>query len=349
MLNGGCTGITIPASISANMQIRVFVDGGNYCLFMEVLDSNNNGFTDKGWDAFIVNMNGPTREIIHQAPHTAYDISTENQAIEVFRATNSRACMIAGTHRNANSGEGICQGQDLGYSDSDAAHSVQNMFQPALYAIDLWYGATNYHVIQWHGMAQDTCSDNAFCSHGFDATPQITDKCRDIINRQQFYNPSWTVGAPGITSCSLVATTNVQARFLNGVAQNSVCGTAATSYSGQFISLEQDPNMRNSANWIASVVDIWNTGPPTAPFSLVATGATRSIRLAWKGSVRVTGYNIKRSTSATGPFNTIQTGVTSLTYTDPNLPRGITYYYVVSASNTEGESNNSNVASNKAK
>jgi hypothetical protein len=349
MLNGGCTGISMPASLNGIMQIRTFTDDKLYCLFMEVGDANNNGVTDKGWDTFIVNMAGPTREIIHQSPHTAYDIGTEVQAVEVFKATNSRAFMMAGSHRNALTSAGTCQGDDGGYTDSDAAHAVENTFQPALYAIDAWYGATAYHVIQWHGMAASTCGDNVFCSHGYDALPGISDKCSDIKNSMKFYHPTWVIGTPGQSSCSLVASTNVQARFLNGVAPGSVCGTAASGYSGQFISLEQDPTMRSSQDWIASIIDIWNSGPPTAPSNLVATGKTRAIALSWTGGVRVTGYNIKRATSANGPFQTVQTNVQSTSYTDPNLPRGITFYYKVSASNTEGESGDSNMASAKVK
>jgi hypothetical protein len=239
---------------------------------------------------------------------------------------------------------GDCQG-DSGYSNSDAAHNKDNMFQSTLLELDAWYGNVAYHVIQWHGMASDTCSDHVFCSHGYDAAPAITDKCRDIINSMKFYHPTWVVGAPGVTSCSLIASTNTQARFLNGVAPASVCGTAANSFSGQFISLEQDSAMRNSQDWVATVIDIWNTGVPTTPSSLTATGGSRSITLKWTGSVRTTGYNVKRSMTASGPFTTIATNVQTTQYTDNNLPRTTTFYYQVSASNTEGESGNSNVAS----
>src|SRR5687768_3946743 len=84
------------------------------------------------------------------------------------------------------------------------------------------------------GMASSTCSDHVFCSHGFDALPTINDKCSDIKNSMKTYHPTWIVGVPGQSSCTLIATTNTQARWLNGVADNQVCGTAANSYSGQF-------------------------------------------------------------------------------------------------------------------
>jgi hypothetical protein len=165
----------------------------------------------------------------------------------------------------------------------------------------------------------------------------------------KYYHPTWIIGHPGTSSCSLVASTNVQARFLNGVSPNNVCGTAASSYSGQFISLEQDPTHRLSGDWIASIIDIWNTGPPTNPTSLTAVPGKKKVSLSWTGSVRVTGYNIKRATSAAGPFTTIQTNVQATTFENINLPSQMTFYYKVSASNLDGESGDTNVASAKTK
>ena len=49
-------------------------------------------------------------------------------------------------------------------------------------------------------------------------------------------------------------------------------------------------------------------------------------------------YNVKRGTSAGGPYATIARNVKDLTYTDSNVVNGTTYYYVLSASNEAGES-----------
>jgi hypothetical protein len=348
MLNGGCTGISIPASLSGIMSIRQFTDDKTYCVFQETGDSNGNGITDKGWDTFITANEPNMREIFHSAPHTAYDISTEVQAAEIFRGTNSRCLLIAGAHRNANS-NGNCQYQDQGYASSDAAHNNDNMHQATLEEVDSWYGNTMYHHVQWHGMASSTCGDNVFCSHGYDALPGISHKCTDIKNSLKFYRPTWIVGTPGQSSCSLIASTNTQARFLNGVAASQVCGTSATSFSGQFISLEQDPNQRTSANWIATVIDVWNTGPPTNPTSLVATGGSRSIKLTWTGSVRVDSYTVLRATSCTGTFTVRASGVTAIPWTDTGLNRGQVFCYKVYATNEFGNSGESNTASGTAK
>nr|WP_224753658.1 glycoside hydrolase family 6 protein [Paenibacillus terricola] len=84
---------------------------------------------------------------------------------------------------------------------------------------------------------------------------------------------------------------------------------------------------------------------PAAPTGLTATAGNAQVVLAWTASTGATSYNVKRSTTSGGTFTTIATGVTGTTYTDTGLTNGTTYYYVVSAVNSAGESANSSVAS----
>src|SRR5262249_20231971 len=51
------------------------------------------------------------------------------------------------------------------------------------------------------------------------------------------------------------------------------------------------------------------------------------------------------STTSGGPFTTIATGVTSTSFTNTGLTNGTTFFFVVSAVNSAGESGNSNQAS----
>ncbi len=78
--------------------------------------------------------------------------------------------------------------------------------------------------------------------------------------------------------------------------------------------------------------------PPAAPTDLVATGGIGQISLAWSGSIGATSYNVKRATSASGPYATIASGLTAATYVDNAATGGSTYYYVVTAQNAYGES-----------
>jgi fibronectin type 3 domain-containing protein len=86
--------------------------------------------------------------------------------------------------------------------------------------------------------------------------------------------------------------------------------------------------------------------PPPAPTGLTATAVSSSqINLSWTASSGATSYNIKRATVSGGPYTTIATGVTATGFSDVGLSASTTYYYVVSAVNSGGESANSTQAS----
>ncbi|OFW10508.1 MAG: hypothetical protein A3H96_25110 [Acidobacteria bacterium RIFCSPLOWO2_02_FULL_67_36] len=81
-----------------------------------------------------------------------------------------------------------------------------------------------------------------------------------------------------------------------------------------------------------------DTTAPTAPANLTVTQGTRSLTLAWQGSadnVGVTGYQIWRATSASGPFTQVAT-VSGTSYTNTGLRKGRTYYYYVKAFDAAG-------------
>ncbi|GMK37672.1 hypothetical protein PCCS19_07260 [Paenibacillus sp. CCS19] len=84
---------------------------------------------------------------------------------------------------------------------------------------------------------------------------------------------------------------------------------------------------------------------PAAPASLTATAGNAQATLAWTASNGATSYNVKRATTSGGPYTTVATGVAGLSYTNTGLTNGTTYYYVVSAVNSAGESANSAPAS----
>ena len=85
--------------------------------------------------------------------------------------------------------------------------------------------------------------------------------------------------------------------------------------------------------------------PPPAPTGLAATPGKKKISLTWNAAPGANSYNVKRSTTNGGPYSTIATNVSSTSYSNGGLVTGRTYYYVVSAVNTGGESTNSNQAS----
>ena len=88
--------------------------------------------------------------------------------------------------------------------------------------------------------------------------------------------------------------------------------------------------------------------PPTAPGSLTATAESQTqINLTWAdNSSNETGFIVARSTTSGGPYTDIVTlaaGTTS--YSNTGLTANTTYYYVVRATNTGGDSANTAQAS----
>ena len=97
------------------------------------------------------------------------------------------------------------------------------------------------------------------------------------------------------------------------------------------------------------VAALYNDGisPPLAPMTLTETYTNTQVTLNWSGVLWATGYNVKRGTISGGPYTTIA-DVTVPTYTDASGVSGTTYYYVVTAVNSEGEGAVSNEVSEVA-
>jgi hypothetical protein len=82
-----------------------------------------------------------------------------------------------------------------------------------------------------------------------------------------------------------------------------------------------------------------NAVTPTVVESLTGTGATPqySVSLSWNASTGVAGYNIYRSTSASGSYVKINSSLDANTaYTDTSVASGHTYYYEATAVDSSG-------------
>ncbi len=80
------------------------------------------------------------------------------------------------------------------------------------------------------------------------------------------------------------------------------------------------------------------SAPPTFPAGLFARGTNASVVLGWASSLNATSYNVQRATNSGGPYTTIATGITNLTYADTTAEAGRLYFYTLTASNAFGES-----------
>jgi hypothetical protein len=81
------------------------------------------------------------------------------------------------------------------------------------------------------------------------------------------------------------------------------------------------------------------------PTGLAAAAGGGQVALTWNASANASGYNVKQSTTSGGPYQTIATNIAASNYTATGLTNGTTYYFVVSALNSAGESSNSISAS----
>ncbi|GFN33018.1 extracellular catalytic domain type 1 short-chain-length polyhydroxyalkanoate depolymerase [Paenibacillus xylaniclasticus] len=175
----------------------------------------------------------------------------------------------------------------------------------------------------WHGTEDTTLHYNNFAEeikqwtnlHGVSSTPVLSDSPQ----------PSWTRTRYGSNS----AQPPVEAISVQGVG-HYIPQSGMVAYSIAFLGL-------NSSGGTATV--------PAAPLNLTATAGNASVMLNWSASSGATSYIVKRAVTSGGPYTTVATGVTATSYTNTGLTNGTTYYYVVSASNSAGESANSNQAS----
>jgi fibronectin type 3 domain-containing protein len=96
-------------------------------------------------------------------------------------------------------------------------------------------------------------------------------------------------------------------------------------------------------NALINLLGYTNGAVPSAPGDLVAGAGNQQVLLSWEAVPSAISYNVKRSLVAGGPYTTLGT-VSSVTYADVSVSNGTTYYYVVTATNSTGESALSNEA-----
>jgi len=89
---------------------------------------------------------------------------------------------------------------------------------------------------------------------------------------------------------------------------------------------------------------ISTTPAPAVPTNLTATATNLGVNLTWGQSANATSYNLKRSTTNGGSY-ALLANVAATNYSDTLVTNGVTYFYVVSATNSSGESVNSAQAS----
>ena len=114
--------------------------------------------------------------------------------------------------------------------------------------------------------------------------------------------------------------------------------TNGTTYYYVVTAIDSAGESANSAQ--VSATPVAPVQIPAVPLGFVATAGNGQISLTWTASGSATSYHVKRSTTNGGPYTQVA-APTSASYTDSGLTNGTTYYYVVSAIDSAGESANS--------
>ncbi|MCU6790854.1 cohesin domain-containing protein [Paenibacillus sp. WQ 127069] len=151
---------------------------------------------------------------------------------------------------------------------------------------------------------------------------------------------------PGVTSYSVKRSTtsngpySVIASGVTTATYTDISAVNGTSYYYVISAMITGAESANSTQSSATPQAVL----PTAPILAGQSGIGQNT-LTWNTAAGATSYQVKRSTTAGGPYSVLSASVTLTTYADPNIVNGTTYYYVVSASNAGGTSGNSNEVS----
>ena len=189
----------------------------------------------KGWGLYAFRADS-TSNIIVEAPHPLYDRRTPSVALDIYRALDARALLIAGAHRSANSD-----------GSADMAHVTESIFQSVHVALSQEMQAASEDVIilQIHGFHTSKHAGYPQAVFGFGAKIQpmefaLAQKLEDALAEQGIINVGLCTGDVWQDLCG---TTNAQASITSGVV---------------FIHIELDERMRrNDDALIAALIQVF--------------------------------------------------------------------------------------------
>ncbi|CAK5111284.1 unnamed protein product [Meloidogyne enterolobii] len=177
-----------------------------------------------------------------------------NQTAAIFERTGSRSLVVAGATRYSVRGNltSSCQPRN---AIADAAHNNLTMFHTMCVGV---FEASNEGIfMQWHG--QQSCPQSgAFISAGAKGTNPIYKDKEAYVNKL-VSTVNKLVGEDIATTplqdrkCSLVASTNVFGRIVNGVEEENACEGKADpkNVTGNFIHIEQQRKYRD--DWASNL------------------------------------------------------------------------------------------------
>jgi hypothetical protein len=222
-------------AIKNNFTLDYYVDrGDNYAVSYLLRERRP---IQKGWGLYAFRLDS-TSNIIIEAPHPLYDKRTPSVALDIYRALDARALLIAGAHRNADHDK-----------SSDVAHATESIFQSIHIALsqEIQNGSGDVIILQIHGFHSSKHEGYPQVVFGLGEKPlpkeiTIAQKIKEALSKQ------------GI---SAGVCTGVESNLEDLCAKTNIQGSVTNQ--GAFIHIELDENIRkNDGAFIAALVEVFS-------------------------------------------------------------------------------------------
>lgn len=218
-----------------NYTLNYYVDrGDNYAVSYLLREQRP---IQKGWGLYAFRLDS-TSNIIIEAPHPLYDKRTPSVALDIYRALDARALLIAGAHRSADRDK-----------LADVAHAPESIFQSVHVALsqEIQNASGDVIILQIHGFHTSKHEGYPQVVFGLGEKPlpkeiAIAQKIKEALSKQ------------GI---SAGVCTGVESNLEDLCAKTNIQGSATNE--GAFIHIELDEKIRkNDGAFIAALVDVFS-------------------------------------------------------------------------------------------
>jgi hypothetical protein len=221
-------------AMEQSYTLSYYVDRGDDYAMSYLLRENRP--IEKGWGLYAIRVDS-TSNIIVEAPHPLYDRRTPSLAVDIYRALDARALLIAGAHRNANR-DGA----------ADVAHAPESIFQSVHLALshEIQVKSGQVIILQIHGFHSSKHEGYPQVVFGLGKNPQtdeiaFAERITDALADQ------------GITAGIC---TGVESDLEDLCAKTNIQGSATKE--GVFIHIELDEHLRkNNKAFITALVQVF--------------------------------------------------------------------------------------------
>lgn len=237
------------------------------------------------WGYFVIYDGTARPGLFIVAPHPRYDLHTEAEAFYIFRELRAPYYFVSGTHRCNNSDSSICDGLTAVCSGNVSEH-FRVSDQPHVESGTLQVTTRvflreipEFTMIQFHGYGKQPGDPYAILSNGTKHSPSSTDYAIQFRDNLSSYLPwmTYKIGHIDTNWNRLTATTNMQGRIMNGVADP--CFTNSTSPTGRFLHIEQSDTLRDDENLWVYIKDAVGDMFPEVGISQISSEVPSGFRL----------------------------------------------------------------------